>query len=423
MNDSTTPFLPDWTTRQVILATLLVLSVGLAFWLLYHFQFIVFIVFAAVVIGTALLPVATWLQRRGVPDTLAVSLIFLVLLVAVIGFGIALVPLLVEQVTMIAANIPTYYRDLRNTLINSPILIFQELAWHLPAELSTNFFSQSTEDGAAVGSVFERLTSIGLALKSLFITIATLALGFYWTLESRRIVRALLLLAPHHRRDDVRELVEAIQDKVGAFIRGQTILCGVIAALAFVAYMFIGLPYALALALLAGILEAVPYIGPVLGAIPAILVASSLGSSEVIWVLVASLLIQQIENMFLVPRIMDRSVGVNPIITLLALFTLGTLLGVVGALLAIPLAAIVQLLLDRFIFHGPPIDYHAPSGRGPVSVLRYEVQELMKDVRQQIRQNGSDGTEDDSHLEEEIELIAADLDSVLASVEANEGRP
>ena len=109
---------------------------------------------------------------------------------------------------------------------------------------------------------------------------AILILAFYWTLESERSIRSLLLWMPVNHRDPFREFIVEVEDKVGGFILGQSILCLSIGAMAFVAYQLIGLPYALVLAIIAAIMEAVPIVGPALGAVPAILVALSFAPTK-----------------------------------------------------------------------------------------------------------------------------------------------
>jgi hypothetical protein len=194
-------------------------------------------------------------------------------------------------------------------------------------------------------------------------------------------------------------------------------LCFAIGALALIAYMVIGLPNALVLALIAGVLEAVPMIGPFLGAIPAALVGLSLGLDKLIWVLIASVIIQQLENAILVPRVMKRTVGVNPFVTLLALFAFGTLFGVTGALMAIPLAAIIQLILDHFVFKQKNVKMEASDGRDYASRVRYEAQDLVQDLRKQVRERKR-GSEQKivqtEYMLDEIETLAANLDELLA---------
>lgn len=260
----------------------------------------------------------------------------------------------------------------------------------------------------------------GLVLKSLFITIATFILSLYWTLDSERTKRNLLLLIPTPYRDESRILFEEMEAKVGAYVRGQAILCLVIGGLSLVAYLVIGVPYAFALALFAGLMEAVPYVGPILGAIPALALAASVSQQQLLWVVVATLIIQQIENTFLVPRVMSQAVGVNSFVSLLALFAFGTLGGILGVLLAIPVAAILQLLLNRFLLKRSILEQQSEIGRNELSRLRYYVQDLIEDMRKQIRHDELVPDEDNEKMvEEDIEAIASDLDSILAQAEAS----
>jgi len=125
---------------------------------------------------------------------------------------------------------------------------------------------------------------------------------------------------------------------MGGYIRGQGILSLAVGLAAFVSYTLIGLPFALVLSIIAGLMEMIPVFGPVLGAIPALLVALSVDPGKAIWVLVATGVIQMLENAWLVPRIMNHSMGVNPIITILSLVAFSSVFGFPGALLALPLA-------------------------------------------------------------------------------------
>jgi hypothetical protein len=175
----------------------------------------------------------------------------------------------------------------------------------------------------------------------------------------------------------------------------------------------------------AGVMEAIPMIGPILGAIPAALVALSIAPAKIVWVIVATLVIQQVENSLLVPRIMRKAVGINPFVSLLAVFAFSSLLGLAGALMAIPLAAILQLLLDRFVFHPAAMEPEVSAGRDYASRLRYEAQDLAQDLRKQARFKkwGSDQrVKQIDHVLDEIETITTDLDSLLAQVRTS-GEP
>ena len=268
-----------------------------------------------------------------------------------------------------------------------------------------------------MASAGQALGYVSVAAKVIFIAIAILVLAFYWTLDGPRTIKSLLLLVPQNQRDSISELVSAMETKVGLYMAGQGILCLAIGIMALVAYLLIGLPNALVLALLAGVLEVVPMIGPLLGAIPAMLVALSLAPDKLVWVIVATVIIQQLENSLLVPRVMSKAVGVNPFVSLLAFFAFSSLLGIAGALMAIPLAAIIQLLLDRLVFHPGVTEAEGAPGRDTTSRLRYEAQDLAQDLRKQARLNvgGSDlRVKQIDQVLDEIETITTDLDTLLA---------
>jgi predicted PurR-regulated permease PerM len=251
----------------------------------------------------------------------------------------------------------------------------------------------------------------------IFRTIVILALTLYWTLDGPRIIKTFLMLIPQDHRESMGELISAMESKVGFYLAGQGVLCLVISVMALVAYLFIGLPNALVLALAAGVMEAVPMIGPLLGAVPAALVAISIAPNRLIWVIVATIVIQQLENTLLVPRIMRKAVGVNPFVTLLSLFAFSSLFGIAGALLAIPIAAIVQLVLNHFVFQQGTVEMEVSEGRDYASRLRYEAQDLVQDLRKQARQKkrGSDlKVKQLEQVMDEIETITTNLDTLLA---------
>jgi predicted PurR-regulated permease PerM len=270
-----------------------------------------------------------------------------------------------------------------------------------------------------LASAEQALAYVTSVSRGVFIPIVVLLLAFYWTLDGPRIIRSLLILLPKPHRNDIKELISAMETKVGYFILGKGILSLVVGFFALIAYLIIGLPNALVLALIAGILEAVPMIGPILGAIPAGIIALSISPSKLVWVVVAVIVIQQIESYLLSPRIMDKAVGVNPFVSLLSIFAFGSLFGIAGALLAIPIAAVIQLLLDRFVFHPADPELETSTGRDRSSRLHYEAKDLARDLRKQARlkQGGSAITEKQIDVVlDEIESISTDLAVLLAEI-------
>ena len=408
----------QWTFRRTMWATLVLAFVALSFWLLYRFNQVIFVLFIAIVMGTVIRPAVTWLHRRGLPRIVAVMLICLVLLALLVGFLLLLFPLIVEQGTTIAAAVPGYYQSLREWVVNYPSQMIARLSEFIPATLPSLNPRVAQQTGQEVlASAGQALGYVSVAAKVVFIAIAILVLAFYWTLDGPRTIKSLLLLVPQDQRDSISELISAMETKVGLYIAGQGVLCLFIGVMALVAYLLIGLPNALVLALMAGVLEVVPMIGPLLGAIPAALVALSLGPDKLVWVIVATVIIQQLENSLLVPRVMSKAVGVNPFVSLLAFFAFSSLLGIAGALMAIPMTAIIQLLLDRFVFQPGVTEAEGATGRDATSRLRYEAQDLAQDLRKQARlkKGGSDRrVKQIDQVLDEIETITTDLDTLLA---------
>ncbi len=410
---------PDqWTFGRVMWATLVLVFVALSFWLLYRFNQVVFVLFIAIVVGTVIRPVVNWLYRQGLPRMAGVILVYLLLLALFVGFVLLLFPLIVEQGTTIAAALPGYYQNLRQWMGNDPNPWIMRLSVFLPAALPGLKPVQQTGE-QMLASAGQALGYVTLAAKGLFMAAAILLLAFHWTLDGPRTIRSLLLLVPKGQRESISELISDMETKVGFYIAGQSVLCLVIGVMALAAYLLIGLPNALVLALVAGVLEAVPMVGPLLGAIPAALVALSIAPSKLIWVILATLVIQQLENSLLVPRVMRKAVGVNPFVSLLAIFAFSSLFGITGALMAIPLAAIIQLFLDRFVFHPGVMEAEAATGRDYASRLRYEAQDLAQDLRKQARlAKGGPALriEQIDQVMDEIEAITTDLDSLLTDI-------
>ncbi|MBF0224405.1 MAG: AI-2E family transporter [Desulfobacterales bacterium] len=405
----------NWSFRSVIWGTLVFICVAICFWLFYRFNQVFFVLFIAIVIGTVIRPSVNWLHKRGFPRIAAVILIYLLILILFISFVILLFPLIVEQGTTITSAVPGYYKSLREWMVKYPNQLVVKLSDFLPATLpSIKFVQQSGEQiMASAEQVLDYLVSTA---NIIFISTAMLILAFHWTLDGPVIIQSLLQLVPKDHRESISELITAMETKVGFYITGLGILSLSIGIMALLAYLLIGLPNALVLAVIAGIMEVVPMIGPLIGAIPAAAIALSIAPSKLVWVIVASIFIQAIENNLLAPSVMRKAVGVNPFVSLLALFAFNSLFGIPGALMAIPIAAIIQLLLDHFVFYPEAIEPDI-SGRDYYSRLRYEAQNLSQDLRKQARfkKMGSDTTvKQIDKVMDEIEGITTDIDALLA---------
>jgi predicted PurR-regulated permease PerM len=380
---------------------------------------VLFVLFVAAVLATAMRPAVLWLQKYRVPPRGGVLLIYLAVMLVMVGIIATLVPLLIDQGTEMVKSVPSYYVEARDRMRESGSLSLRRIGNNLPTRLDLSAISGTTQQDAEASGDEASVVAQGVALIrsagwALFGFLAVFLIAYFWILDHDQIVRAGLLLVPLDYRPRAQELWETAEFKVGAYIRGQALLMLAIGVLTAVAMLIIGLPSALIVAVLAGILEAVPYIGPILTAVVAILITLAEAPDKIWWVVGAMVLIQQAENILLVPRIMDRAVGVNPLVTLLAIAAFGSLLGIAGAILAIPLAAIIQVLLDAWVLSRDAQQTNTIEGRDKASVVRYQAQDLAQDIRERIRARPSEQQDDGDTIEERIEALVGELDLLLA---------
>jgi len=403
-----------WYPRRVIGATLVVLLVTIGFYLLYRFTNVLFVLFVSAVLATAIRPAVLWLERHHIPQRLGILLMYLLIGLVTVGVLSVLAPLLITQVTTLSTELPQYYTGMREWLLSTPISIVRALANQLPAQLNLDL-QQSAPESDKVAVVAQAVGWIRGTGWSIFGAVAIGLITFFWIVDREQIVRAGLLVVPLDQRDTAREIWDVLEEKVGAFVRGQALLCLSIGILSAIAFFAIGVPNAVLLAVIAGILEAVPYIGPIATAAVAIAVTLAQSPENIWWVIGACVVIQQIENAILVPKIMDQTVGVNAVVTLLAIAAFGVLLGLGGAIMAIPLAVIIQVLVERLLLDTPPPPAAEIVGRDNIALLRYQAQDLANDLRERIRAPENDDDDEDM-LEEDLEAVVGELDQLLQSV-------
>ncbi|MCB0055609.1 MAG: AI-2E family transporter, partial [Caldilineaceae bacterium] len=219
----------------------------------------------------------------------------------------------------------------------------------------------------------------------------------------------------------IRAVIDEVEATVGAYLAGQLLLGLLVGVATLGAYLLIGLPYAAALAMLAGLFELIPLVGPVLSALVALLVALTNDPSKAVWVVVTAVVIQALENNILVPRVVGQSVGVNPLVTLLALLALGSLFGIPGALVAVPLAAILQIALRSTVLNLDREDWDAMGARDKLALLRYEANRLVYDVRKALRRKTGLSSAEYDQPEELVEALAMGIETMVSGQERGEG--
>lgn len=398
-----------WSPRRMVAGTLVVCAVLGLFALAFVARHVLFFLFIAIVLATALKPLVALLTGRGVPRIVSIALVYALLLTTLVAPAVIGLPLLVDQAQQVLHSLPESYADFRDRLGQISTTIVE----YLPEKPDWVEREDEAIEGA-LNALNRALSYSGLLIRGGLVVAIVIFTSFLWMIYEDQTIRSMLLFLPAERRQEAGEVLDGIQAKVGAYIRGQGLLCLAVGLMSLVAYLIIGLPHALVLALIAGVFEAVPVFGPVLGAIAPMLVALSVDPSQVVWVLVSAIVIQQSENYLLVPRIMDRSVGVNAVVTLLAIAGFSALEGLAGAVLAIPMAAIIQLLLERYVLGASVLEPDTPARQDEIGQLRFQTQALIQEMRLQLREKDDPTSSRADRVEETIETIAQQLDAALA---------
>ncbi len=303
------------------------------------------LVVIALFLALALDPLVRALQARGLRRGPAVSLVFLGVLALFVGFGFAVVPPLVNEATDLSGQLPQLAESFQNTpwvqRLDQQFGIVNNLNQQLQARLSS---------GETVLQLFGGVLGAGQAVISgAFSVFTVLVLTLYFTASLNTLREAAYELVPASRRPRVQLLGDEIIRRIGGYTAGQIAVASINALFTYIGLSVLGLPYALVLAITVGVLGLIPLIGATLGAIVVTVVALFVSWQYAIIVLVYYLVYQQVENYLIAPRIMSRTVKLPGFVAVIAALVGAALLGVLGALIAIPIAAGVLLVIQEVL--------------------------------------------------------------------------
>lgn len=319
------------------------LGFGLLLGFLYLIRDILLLIFIALIFAALIDPFAHWLQKKKIPRGLAVVAIYIVvfgLLALIISL---LSPVIIHDVPQFFSNLSKFWQDAQqHTSVKYILGSIEHVAPSIPGAPVVETGVPDVQ--STINSLFSTVTGV---FGGIFSFILVLVMTFYMVVHDDPLRKILRSVVPDEHVPYVSQLFTKIRDKLGAWMRGQLVLSFIIGLLVFIGLALLDIRYAAVLGLLAGILEFIPYIGPIFAAVPALLIAFSQGGSVTfILVLVMYIIIQQFENHFLVPKVMQRAVGLNPIFSIVAILVGAKLAGVPGALLAIPVATALSVFLQ-----------------------------------------------------------------------------
>jgi len=332
-------------TNNINISTVSILKVLFFFLLvtfIYFVRDVVAAVFAAFLLAAALDPLVSWLQRHKIPRLLGLIIIYVLLLLAIVGAVIMIAPPIAKEISQLAVNLPDYYEKTTQSL--------NYWVSNLDAGKQQSLGDSLVSIGNSLPKTLTNvLTWIGELFGGLFSVILVLVLTFYFVMEEEATKRFIQSISPRRYHLYLLDVISRIQNKLGYWLRGQLLLSLVIFAFTFVGLSLLKVPYALVLAFIAGILEIIPTIGPIMSAVPAMffgfLVSPWLGLAVIILYIV----VQQLENNLLVPKIMSKSVGLNSLVVIIAVLIGAKVAGIFGALFAVPVTAAASVVFNDFI--------------------------------------------------------------------------
>lgn len=312
--------------RTIIFTVLVVIGI----WFLWFIRDIILQLFVALIIMTVLNPFVTRLERIGIPRAASILLVYLTSIGLVILTLAGIVPPLIEESTMLVNKVPVlldnvgWQTDLGERIIGE---VLSEVG-RLPAQVARTTIS-----------VFSNVFSV----------VTTLIFAFYLLLSRDSLDLQIGNFFGTENQKEIQRIIDLLENRLGGWLRGQLALMLLVGITTYIGLLLLGIPFAVPLAILAGMLEIVPYIGPVLSAIPTVIIA--LGLSPLMGLAAAALafIVQQLENYIFVPKVMQKTAGISPIVTLLALAIGFKLAGIVGVLISVPVVLALHILGKEYI--------------------------------------------------------------------------
>ncbi len=315
----------------------ILIAIGLIF--LWAIRDVIILVLLVFVIVAALGPIVDRLQRFKIPRFLCVIIVYSVFIGAVVAMLSLFIPPLINQIKEFAQNLPDLYKKLVPVYQN----IHSNPTWG--SLLDKPVQSLSSQLNNVANSIFSIGGSIFTGLGAI---VAVIVLTFYLLLEENGIKLFIKSLVPYRKKDMVVNLFDKVSEKWGGWLRGEFILMLAIGLADYLGLTIFHIPFALPLALFAGFFEIIPYLGPILGAVPAVLVALTISPWAALFIAIWYFVIQQLENYILVPKVMQKTVGLSPIVTIIALIIGAKILGILGVVIAVPVAAGISVFYNQW---------------------------------------------------------------------------
>ena len=317
-----------------------VVLVLLVLFLLFYLRQIIFIIFISVIVALIMNPAVGKMKEKKIPRVIGASILFLAAL-AIIGlFFYIIVPPLAKEISQLAAQFPAY---INNMNIDYSTISEQQIDDRLAEPIQEVLFEASkflkNTTAAILSGIFELL---GGLLSVVLIAV----ISFYLVIEKKGIEKFVKAVIPYDFQPRALRVIKKIEVKLGKWFIGQLFLGFIVGFITFIGLSLLGVPYAMVLAIIAGFMELIPYLGPTLAGIPAVIIAFTISPFLALLTLILYFLIQEFENYVIVPKVMQKSVGLHPVIIIIAILVGYQFAGIIGVILSVPVATIASIILE-----------------------------------------------------------------------------
>lgn len=325
------------------------LAILFLLWFLYQVRSIVLLFFITGSIAYIINPTITrFAHKLKLRKGLAIGIFYIMIISPIIAILILILPILGNQIMSLVRDIPKYYeflvdslKHLQDTIQTSPEM--QKLLDSFLASIRPRIENYLATIGIKAFNFIVTLTN------SIFTLILATVLNFYFLIDMENIEKWFMNILPQNIKDKTLNALKEINVSFKSFLKAQAILCLFVGLADGLGAWILGVNYALILGIIAGFTEIIPYLGPFLGAIPAIVIALTISPWKALEIAIWYLVVQQIEAHFVVPNVMGKTMGLHPLTVIFSLLVFGKLLGFLGVILAVPIVAIMKIILKVYI--------------------------------------------------------------------------
>lgn len=312
---------------------------------------ILFTVIISLIFSYLLNPVINYLERHNISRGLGIILLYIVVFGIIIAISVSFIPRLGNELKEVLMVLPSYFstitdffKDLYDKYYN-----LENIAPIIENVEGLIFDNINRLQEVLLTSMTKLLTGVGSLLNRMISLVLIPILTFYFLKDKDKLINQVFLIIPKNKRSEIKELLTQIDKSLSQFVRGRLILAIYVGVATTVVLLILDINFAIVIGLLTGIADIIPYFGPFLGFVPAVLFAFLDSATKGIWVAVIFILIQWVENNVLGPKIIGDTTGLHPITVLLSLIIAGNIYGVLGMVFVIPVVSILKILFGFFI--------------------------------------------------------------------------